>query len=77
MKQSQSIILFHQNTVRRHWDEDKELWYFSIVDVVQILTDSTIPRRYWSDLKTKLQAEGSEVYEKIVQLKMSALNEKR
>jgi len=72
MKQPQSLVLFHQNTVRRHWDGDKELWYFSIVDVVQILTDSTIPRRYWSDLKIKLQAEGSEVYEKIVQLKMVA-----
>ena len=72
MKQPQSLILFHQNTVRRHWEENKELWYFSIVDVVQILTDSTIPRRYWSDLKTKLQAEGSEVYERIVQLKMTA-----
>lgn len=72
MKKSQSLILFHQNTVRRHWDGDKELWYFSVVDVVQILTDSTIPRRYWSDLKAKLQAEGSEVYEKIVQLKMPA-----
>jgi prophage antirepressor-like protein len=72
MKQSQSIVLFHQNTIRRHWDEGKELWYFSIVDVVQILTDSTIPRRYWSDLKTKLKGEGSQVYEKIVQLKMAA-----
>lgn len=70
MKQSQSLILFHQNTVRRHWDDDKELWYFSVVDVVQVLTDSTIPRRYWSDLKVKLQTEGSEVYEKIVQFKM-------
>jgi prophage antirepressor-like protein len=72
LKQSQSLVLFGQNTVRRHWDDDKELWYFSIIDVVQTLTDSTIPRRYWSDLKTKLQAEGSEVYEKIVQLKMIA-----
>ena len=72
MKQSQSIVLFHQNTVRRHWNEVKELWYFSIVDIVQVLTGSSIPRRYWSDLKTKLQAEGSEVYDKIVQLKMTA-----
>ncbi len=77
MKQSQSLVLFHQNNVRRHWNEDKALWYFSIVDVVQILTDSTIPRRYWSDLKTKLQAEGSEVYEKIVQLKMPASDGKQ
>ena len=72
MKQSQSIALFHQNKVRRHWDEGGEIWYFSIVDVAQILTGSTIPRRYWSDLKIKLQVEGSEVYEKIVQLKMTA-----
>ena len=72
MKKAQSLILFHQSTIRRHWDDDKELWYFSVVDVVQILTDSTIPRRYWSDLKAKLQEEGSEVYEKIVQLKMPA-----
>ena len=72
MKQSQSIVLFYQNTVRRYWDEAKELWYFSIVDVVQVLTGSSIPRRYWSDLKIKLQAEGSEVYDKIVQLKMTA-----
>ena len=72
MKQSQSIVLFHQNTVRRHWNEVNELWYFSIVDVVQVLTGSSIPRRYWSDLKIKLQVEGSEVYEKIVQLKMTA-----
>src|SRR3989338_7268402 len=72
MKQSQSIALFHQNKNRRHWDEGWEIWYFSIVDVAQILTGSTIPRRYWSDLKIKLQVEGSEVYEKIVQLKMTA-----
>jgi len=70
------LILFHQNSVRRHWNGDKALWYFSIVDGVQILTDSTIPRRDWSDLKAKLQMEGSEVYEKIVQLKMPALRSK-
>src|SRR3989338_7223792 len=77
MQQSQSIALFHQNKVRRHWDEDKELWYFSIVDGVQILTGSTIPRRYWGDIKTKLQGEGSEVKEKIVQLKMTAQDGKQ
>ncbi len=77
MNQAQSLILFHQNTVRRYWDEDKELWYFSIVDVVQVLTDSTIPKRYWSDLKTKLRAEGSEVYDKIVRLKMAASDRKQ
>lgn len=69
-KKSKSIILFQDNKVRRLWDEKKELWYFSVIDVIAILTDSTIPRRYWTDLKDKLKKEGSEVYEKIVQLKM-------
>ena len=72
MKKSDSIILFNQQQVRRHYDEQAELWYFSVVDVIEVLTDSTIPRRYWTDLKIKLQKEGSEVYEKIVQLKMPA-----
>ena len=64
--------MFNQKEIRRIWDEKKELWYFSIVDIIEILTDSSIPRRYWSDLKGKLKNEGSEVYEKIVQLKMTA-----
>jgi BRO family, N-terminal domain len=72
MKKENSIILFNQKKVRRHWDDNKEQWYFSIVDVAAVLTDSSNPRRYWSDLKTKLKQEGSEVYEKIVQLKMTA-----
>ena len=64
--------MFEGKQIRRHWDNDKELWYFSVIDVVSTLTGSSIPRRYWSDLKIKLQKEGSEVYEKIVQLKMQA-----
>jgi len=72
MKKSNSIVLFNQKQVRRFYDEKKELWYFSIIDVIEILTDTSIPRRYWSDLKSKLKNEGSEVYEKIVQLKMTA-----
>ena len=72
MKKTHSIVLFNQKEIRRIWDEKKELWYFSIVDIIEILTDSSIPRRYWSDLKGKLKNEGSEVYEKIVQLKMTA-----
>lgn len=71
MKQTK-IALFEGKQIRRHWDNDKELWYFSVIDVVSTLTGSSIPRRYWSDLKIKLQKEGSEVYEKIVQLKMQA-----
>jgi hypothetical protein len=67
-----SIILFNQKEVRRIWDDKNELWFFSIIDVIEILTDSTIPKRYWSDLKSKLKKEGSEVYEKIVQLKLQS-----
>jgi len=63
------IILFEQKQIRRLWDENSEKWYFSVVDVIAALTGSTIPKRYWSDLKIKLDNEGSEVYEKIVQLK--------
>jgi len=46
--------------------------HFQVIDVIEILTDSSIPKRYWSDLKKKLQSEGSEVYKKIVLLKMYA-----
>ncbi|GIW59336.1 MAG: hypothetical protein KatS3mg087_0402 [Patescibacteria group bacterium] len=46
-----SIVLFKQKEVRRHWDDDKELWYFSVVDIIQILTETDRPRKYWNDLK--------------------------
>ena len=72
MDASQAIRLFEGQQIRYTWDEQKEKYFFSIVDVIQVLTDSAIPRRYWSDLKRKLEAEGSEVYEKIVQLKLTA-----
>lgn len=71
-KNDNSIILFDEKQVRRHWDEENEEWYFSIIDIVEVLTDATIPKRYWSDLKGKLKIEWSEVYEKIVRLKMLA-----
>jgi len=71
-KNEKSIVLFDDRKVRRHWDEDVEEWYFSIIDIIDILTDSATPKRYWSDLKRKLKAEGSEVYEHIVRLKMLA-----
>lgn len=66
------IAIFEGKNIRRLWHEEEEKWFFSIIDVIAVLTDSTIPRRYWSDLKIKLQSEGSKVYEKIVQLKMRA-----
>jgi prophage antirepressor-like protein len=76
-KKDNTIILFNEKQVRRYWDEDKELWYFSIIDVIKILTESTVPKRYWSDLKNKLNNEGSQVYDKIVQLKLTASDGKR
>jgi hypothetical protein len=72
-----SIILFHEKEIRRYWDEEKEFWYFSVIDIIAILTESTVPKRYWSDLKIKLKKEGSEVYEKIVQLKLMASDGKK
>jgi DNA-damage-inducible protein D len=71
------IKLFQQQKVRTHWDEEKEQWYFSVIDVIEILTGSSIPKRYWTDLKKKLAKEGSQLYEKIVQLKFKAADEKR
>ena len=67
-----NIKLFESKNVRSHWDVKEEKWYFSVIDVIEILTGSTIPKRYWSDLKKKLATEGSETYEKIVRLKMLA-----
>ena len=65
------IQLFEDRRIRSVWNEVEEEWYFSVVDVVGVLTESDNPRRYWSDLKRKLKDEGAnELYEKIVQLKM-------
>lgn len=67
-----SIALFEAKQVRRSWNEDEQQWYFSVIDVIEILTGSARPRKYWNDLKTKLIKEGSELSEKIGQLKMSS-----
>ena len=73
-----SIQLFEDQKIRTAWDAEKEEWYFSIIDVISVLTDTANPRRYWSDLKRKLKIEGAvEVYEKIVQLKMTAPDGKK
>ncbi len=77
MDKENKIQLFENKKIRTAWDEEKETWYFSIVDVIVILTDSTEPRRYWSDLKIKLKNEGNELYDKIVQLKMTAADGKK
>lgn len=71
VKDNSSIQLFEDQKIRTAWDAEKEEWYFSIIDVISVLTDTANPRRYWSDLKRKLKIEGAvEVYEKIVQLKL-------
>ena len=73
-----SIQLFEDQKIRTAWDAEKEEWYFSIIDVISVLTGTANPRRYWSDLKRKLKAEGAnELYEKIVQLKMLSSDGKR
>ena len=72
MAQEEAIKLFEDKQVRYIWDDEKEKYFFSVVDVIQVLTESNIPKRYWSDLKRKLAAEGNETYENIVRLKMTA-----
>ncbi len=69
--------IFEGKRIRRSWSEQEEKWYFAVVDVVEALTESSIPKRYWSDLKRKLANEGSQVYEKIVQLKFPAADGKK
>jgi hypothetical protein len=76
VRSESKIAIFEEKRIRRQWDGEKELWYFSVIDVIEVLTGSTIPRRYWSDLKIKFQKEGSKVYEEIVQLKMKASDNK-
>ncbi len=68
--------LFEDSEIRSVWDSEKEEYYFSVVDVVGALTNSNIPRNYWSDLKRKLKQEGSQLHENIVQLKMKAADGK-
>ena len=64
--------LFEEKEIRSVWNSEKEEYYFSVIDVISALTDSKIPKRYWTDLKNKLTNEGSELYENIVRLKMRA-----
>jgi hypothetical protein len=66
------LKIFQDKHIRSHWDADEEQWFFSVIDIISALTGSDRPRKYWSDLKFKLIKEGSEVSEKIGQLKMIA-----
>ena len=76
MTQKESIRLFEERKVRAIWDDEQEEWYFSIVDVISILTDSPNPRKYWSVLKTRLKREGSELSTNCRQLKMQSADGK-
>lgn len=66
------IKLFEQKQIRTHWDAENEEWYFSVVDIVEALTESPNARKYWSVLKTRLKKEGSELATNCSQLKMPA-----
>lgn len=72
-----SLAIFENFKIRRHYIDINETWYFSIIDIIKVLTESNVPKRYWSDLKIKLKNEGSQVYDKIVQLKLVAPDGKK
>ena len=72
MTKETAIKLFQDQRIRVLWDKEKERWFFSIIDVIEVLTKNNRPRKYWNDLKSKLKKEGSELSEKIGQLKMKA-----
>lgn len=72
MTQKNALKIFDEKKVRTLWDDEQEKWYFSIIDVIEVLTDSPRPRKYWSALKSKLQKEGSELSHNLGQLKMTA-----
>jgi hypothetical protein len=76
MEPQAAIKIFEEKKVRTLWDEEKECWYFSIIDVVGALTDSPNPRKYWSVLKTRLKAEGSQLATNCSQLKMQSADGK-
>lgn len=76
VKKTSQITIFKDKQIRRHWNEREEKCYFSIIDIVGVLSMSDRPRKYWNDLKTKLINEGSEVSDKIGQLKMKSPDRK-
>ena len=77
MSDNNQIQLFQGQQVRYLWDEEKQQYFFSVVDVIQVLTDSPRPRKYWNDLKTRLEAEGSELSANIGQLKLPSSDGKK
>ena len=76
-KNKKKIAIFKKQKIRRVWDEKKETWYFSVIDIISVLTNSSRPRKYWNDLKRELNKEGAEVSEKIGQLKLESSDGKK
>jgi len=76
MSKKDAIQIFEDKQVRTVWDAEQEKWYLSIINVIEILTGTDRPRKYWGDLKAKLKKEGSELSEKIGQLKMQSADGK-
>ena len=77
MQNKKSIRFYKDHEVRAIWDEEKSLWWFSIVDIVGAITDSPSPRKYWSVLKTRLKKAGNELTTRCSQLKMTAADGKQ
>ena len=77
MENNQAIRLFDDKQIRYVWDEQKEKYFFSVVDVIQVLTDSPRPRKYWNALKAKLAQEGSELSQNVGQLKLPSSDGKK
>ncbi len=71
-EKSKVVTIFEGNQIRRYWDEDEELWYFSVIDVVRVLTSSVDAGAYWRKLKQRLNKEGSEIVTKCHELKFMA-----
>lgn len=76
MEKLNEIKVFEERKVRSLWDAEQEKWYFSVIDVIEILTESPRPRKYWNALKTKLKKEGSELSHSLGQLKMKSADGK-
>ncbi|RKV70167.1 MAG: hypothetical protein D8B56_08820, partial [Alloprevotella sp.] len=79
MTKRNSIQLFEKSNVRAVWDDEKEKWYFSIIDIIQVLTDSkdyTTARKYWNKLKQRLKEEGNQLVTNCLQLKLQAMDGK-
>lgn len=77
MLNEKAIVIFENQPVRRIWDEKKEKWYFSVVDIISVLTESPRPRKYWNALKTNLREEGSELSQNLGQLKLESADGKK